>query len=291
MRLTYQGKEPQPILQRGLEMSTAKARKAKQTTIPEMTGTQFLGEIVTFNARSKNILTKDVIERALLSEGLDNSLAKDLLPRHAFARACREMSDNRIISVLKEENNHITFQFTKQFLDSSQEEWKYAKEALLILNKTTGEIECKANPQLETVAKEKLAKSLVERTTNDITRIVQKLYETNSDLFSLRDQGGVYFVPEQHKLFNDKVQGFLTHIGGSMLRFPIPKNTLHGDHAVKDAVGSGLQEMIQELNTCIQGFTLNTRGDTLENTMKRIKGTQSKIEAYAEYLGSKQKLL
>ena len=76
-------------------------------------GTKLLGEILTWSCSGVKIRLTDLVE-ALRDAGLDEGVARELAPRHAFSRACKKLSEARIIRPVAEDAHHITFQFTKE---------------------------------------------------------------------------------------------------------------------------------------------------------------------------------
>ena len=259
-----------------------KTRSRKAAAVKDqLAGLTLLGEIITWNARSDSSHTHTDVVKALDTASLDTDIARELLPRHAFARACRKMQDDRLIEAVNETGDVIVFQVTRKFL--AQEELHYQRETFLRLNKTTGKIECD-DAQLASRMQERLDLATEERTTNDITKIVQRLFDVNADLFPIRDQGGVYFVPAEHSAFVVCIENFLTALGGVVGRWPVPAGTQHGNTSVQDTIGGAMSALIQEHNQAVAAFTLHTRPDTIEAAAEKIKATRVKIEAYANYL-------
>lgn len=243
-------------------------------------GQKLLGEIVTWSATGITIDHVDLID-ALREYDLDEKVARQLAPRHAFSRACKKLSEDRIIRQVSEDDQSITFQFTRE--EREEDRFAYALETILTLNKTTGEVQCDL-PGLATLAQEELDRCISLRNGGDITRIVQKLFEQRTDLFPIRPQGGAYFVVQEHTDFCDRIEKFLSRLNARMHRFPIPAGTPHGDRSVKASVASGLEALIAEHHDAIKGFGEDTRASTLERAADRIRLTRHKIEAYACYL-------
>ena len=98
---------------------------------------------------------------------------------------------------------------------------------MLKLEKQTGSVTCDL-PGLATLAQEELDRCIAVRTGSDVTRIVQRLFEKQADLFAIRPQGGAYFVPIAHAAFVERVQGFLGRVNGRLLRFPGPGRNSRG---------------------------------------------------------------
>ena len=251
---------------------------------PVATGTQLLGEVISWTC-SGVAVTHAALLAALKDAGLDEGVARELAPRHAFTRACKKLSDQRIIRQVGEDEATVRFQFTHE--SRAGDKFEYELETMLTLDKRTGTVTCDL-PGLATLAQERLDHALDARTGSDVTRVIQKLFDRHADLFAIRPQGGCYFVPQRHGEFVDKVQLFLGRINGQLLRFPIQAGTTEGNRSVKEAVASGLAALIAEHRQAIESFGEDTRDDTLTRAAERIRKTQFKISAYAEYLAEEK---
>ena len=245
---------------------------------------KMLGEIITWKIQGVAISHADLLS-GLMASDLDCDVAKELAPRNAFARACSKLDSERIIRKIAEDHATITFQFTREANEGGK--FHYYFESLLFLNKYSGGITSE-NLELEQLAKEEFGRCMAARTANDVTRLVQRLFERHADLFSIRDQGGVYFVPEEHHDFIAKVERFVRNIGGSLQRFPIPAGSPQGDRAVQEAVAHGLQAIIDEHLQAVQKFGEDTRPDTLRRAEEKVRATKLKIEGYSFYLDKKR---
>src|SRR5262249_43472245 len=143
-------------------------------------------------------------------------------------------------------------------------------------------------PGLAALAQGALDECLAARTGADVTRVIQRLFERQADLFPIRERGGCYFVPREHTPFLDRVDGFVRRLNGSLRRFPVPAGTPHGDRSVQEAVAAGLAALIAEHQAAVAGFGADTRPDTLERAAERIRLTRHKIQAYACYLAEEK---
>jgi hypothetical protein len=256
-------------------------RNGPFTVLPDQ---KLLGEIITWSCGGVTIRHFDLIE-ALRAAELEEGVARELAPRHAFSRACRKLSEARIIRQVGEDTRTICFQFTAEHRE--EDRYTYELETLLTLNKETGKVSCDL-AGLATLAQEELDRCIKARTGADVTRIIQRLFEKKADLFPIREKGGCYFAPQEHVEFVDKVQTFVGRINGKMSRFPIPAGTPHGDRSVKEAVADGLASLIAEHETAIASFGNDTRESTLKRAAERIKVTRHKIETYACYLADEK---
>ena len=147
---------------------------------------------------------------------------------------------------------------------------------------------CPENRELEQKAREMLEKVAGVRSGSDLSRLVQKLFESRADLFSINPRKGVaYFVPVAHREFADQVQQFFRECGGTLERFPVPDDG-EGNSSVATAIDYGLAEMGKELEDSIREWDDTTRESTKKKAEKRIEELRFKHQCYAEYLGAKQ---
>jgi hypothetical protein len=255
--------------------------------VPVCTGTRLLGEVIAWACPGVSV-THPALVAALEAAGLDPGVARELAPRHAFSRACRRLSEQRIIRPVGEDAATVRFQFTQESREGDR--YEYRLETTLTLDKQTGAVTCEL-PGLATLAQEELDRCIAARTGGDITRVVQRLFERQADLFPIRPQGGCYFTPACHAAFVDKIQDFLNRVGGRLLRFPVPAGTGEGDRSVTRAVADGLAAVVAEHRAAVEQFGTDTRDDTLRRAAERIRATKFKLAAYAEYLaGEKDRL-
>ena len=253
---------------------------AAAAPFPLPVGTTLLGEVISWTC-SGVAVTHPALLAAPRDAGLDEGVARELAPRHAFTRACRKLCDRRIIRQVGEDEATVTFQFTAESRDGDR--FEYALETMLTLDKRTGAVTCDL-PGLATLAQEELDRATDARTGADVTRVIQKLFERHADLFPVRPQGGVYFVPDRHGAFVDKVQVMLGRLNGQILRFPVPRGLPEGDRSVKESVAAGLAALVDEHRKAVAAFGADTREDTLRRAAERIRAAQFKVAAYAEYL-------
>lgn len=247
-------------------------------------GTKLLGEVIAWTCPGAAVRNADLVA-ALADAGLDPGVARELLPRHAFARACKKLARDRIIRPVAEDESTITFQFTQE--SRKGDHFEYALETMLALEKATGRVRC-GLPGLATLAQELVDRAIDARTGTDVTRCVRRLFDRHADLFPVRERGSVYFVPQAHAGFVGKVQRFLGLVNGRLARFPVPDGTPHGDKSVRDAVAAGLAALIADHKAAVESFGADTRRDTLERAAERVKQVRHKLSAYAEYLADER---
>ncbi len=249
---------------------------------------KLLGECVSWclreNRGTTNTYNQTVL--ALQQAGLDDKIAKKLLPTQAFSRACNRLKSERLIDVIRDDKDDILFQFSRRQLaddlTDGNKMMSYPVETKVLLNKTTGDLTCKDAGVLEE-AKKQLDRCLEERTTSDISTIVTRLFEAHGDLIPIGV--GVFFVPQEHVVFTDKIHSFLKLLNRKMTRFPVPAGTPNGDKSVQEAMADHFKGMMEDLRDTVKGFSLSTRQGTVEGVAEKYNTINTKIEAYEAYLG------
>lgn len=118
--------------------------------VPVSAGTRLLGEVIAWACPGVSATHSDLV-RAIEDAGLDPGVARELAPRHAFSRACKRLSDQRIIRPVSEDAATVRFQFTQESRDGDK--FEYTLETMLTLDKQTGAVSCELSG-LATMAQE-----------------------------------------------------------------------------------------------------------------------------------------
>lgn len=247
-------------------------------------GAETLGEILTWGVDSiTTTITYQTIQASLQKAGMSSSFARELCPRYAFSRACKELEESRIIRQISEDKRYIKFQFTKEALNQQTELLEYSLECTLTLSKKTGQIMCN-DAAIADVARKLVKQKQEERTASDVSNIVQRMFAKHADLFPVREKGGCYFVPKMHLEFVEKVETFLLALGGHINRFPILAGAARGNVSVKNVVTAGLISMVEDHRKAIQRLGSSTQDSTFNTRYEAIEATRLKAECYAEFL-------
>jgi hypothetical protein len=241
-----------------------------------------LGTIVTWRVPSSVSLGK--LRQALTDSGLGETLAADMHPRHALSRAFREMKERRIIRPLRREGDLLYFQFTAEYFDES--EITYSKEAELTLNLETAAVESTVEEIAER-ARILLAEHLGKRLTSDLTRLVQRIYESKrADLIPIREQGGAYFVPDMHRALVDSTRQLLDAIGGKLRSFDVRLGSSDTSASVADSLSDYLTDLIKEFRNSCEDINNETGKRSVEARHARIAELRRKLECYGGLLST-----
>ena len=178
-----------------------------------------IGHICWWNVHNVNIVHDQLIN-VLKSCGIDEKFARVHNFRAAFIRSLRELQENRIIRLVEETPGAMFYQFTAETrVDGEEKELQYDREDLITIDKVHYR---KTKNIAESITAERqdirqrlidLFADKVERYhSSDITRLIQRVFAEKADIVSLREQGGVYYVPSQFYNILQAVSQFVNSV-------------------------------------------------------------------------------
>ncbi len=232
----------------------------------------------------------ELLRKSLEDCGFDPKLARDMIARDAFARAAREMSDARVIDKVGEDETTVSFQFTKKWMEA--QEFKFDKEFVLTVHKETGTV-TGGTPELAKTAFDLLVQHQGKRNTSDVSNLIQKIFESaGGDLIPLREQGGVYFVPDSHKDLVDAIRKLLKDIGGYLSSFDIRFGSTDTQDSVAEAMTNHLSDLIfqfrescREIKPDSAEWLVDRRKGTIKSIKDKLECYHGLLQGYSERLG------
>jgi hypothetical protein len=225
------------------------------------------------------------IRAALAAAGLDEKALRAMHKRHAFLRALADFKKSRLVRPLADTADALVFQFTRE--EKAGDTLEYTFDDKVRLDKLTGAITA-ADPELAARAKALFDRADGGRTGADISRLVQRLFQEQGDLFAIRKRGGFYYVPAARVDFVDKVQRFLEELGGGMGRLPVTSGTAQGDATTRDAIADGMARLLADYRAKVAEYTSDTRPAALERSRRELDELEFKVECYAVHLDDRR---
>lgn len=267
---------------------TAREGRSKSEVRDALAGLPLVGELVTWDSAPT---TRDRLLAALKAAGLPEEAAQGVTAQSAFARAARAVEESKEVELVKDHGDELVYQVTAKVkvpgTDGEDEEIDYRRETFVRLHKATGRVTSKRKAVAEWF-QGRLDAALEARTASDVTQTVQRLFHTaDVDLLPWRKAGGAYLVFADHLPFVDQVDLFLTRVGGTLNRLPVPKGSPKAEKAVGNVVKEAVAELLAEHRLAIDGLDVNSRRTSVEAAAARIKETRVKVEAYRHYLAEK----
>lgn len=224
------------------------------------------------------------LRAAIVDCGFDAKYAREMLPRDAFSRAARELSDQRIIRRIDEDADEVHFQFTREWLSAN--EFLYAKECDMYVNKVTGAVRSD-DYELAERAHELLLSHQAKRKKSDITRLIQRIFkDRKGDLVPLTDNGGAYFVPECHDQIVKQVADLLNAIGGKLKPRLISANDKDTDESVAQDMADHMLSLIDDFRASCKNFCSETSDRVRQNRLDELLELRDKLKGYDGLLSS-----
>lgn len=242
-----------------------------------------LGQIVAW--RVPQSVSIDRLRSALSAAGLDPDLAGDLHPQHVLARALRDMRAGRVIARLQRvDADRVRFQLTREHVGADGA--TYWREAVVELDLRTQAVTAD-DPDIEEQAHRLVAEHAAKRLTTDVSRMIQRIYDTHcAELVPIREQGGAYFVPQQHQALVDATRTLLAQIGGRLQSFAVRLGCADTAESVASALADHLTGMVTELREQCASVTADSRADVIERRMARIAELRRRLDCYRGILGA-----
>lgn len=243
------------------------------------------GEIIAWDLTGMKVRYSD-LSHALSVAGFDPSVNRSMLPQNAFRRACKILAEKRLIRRVDEDDTGIKFQFTAERHEGDG--LAYDREAVLTIDKTTGEI-IADGADLAERARIAIDEQMGIRSASDVSRIIHKLCETQNDrsvdLVPI-GKNGTFWTRPGAKPFVDQVEMLIDQLNGSMTRLPIalPAPNTTASRNIKEAVADKIGSLIAELNETVEEFGEDARNKSLESAAEKVKLIKFKAESYSEYL-------
>ncbi len=249
------------------------------TTVPHIP--LGLGEIVSWQP-PKVVRFLD-LKAALGVAGLDEALAREMLPRNAFSRAAKSLAEHRIIRQVSEDEKQIIFQFTQEHLSDGKYEYSY--ETKLYLGKENGSVVCPDHPELAPLAMQLIQNEMEVRKTMDVSRLIQRIFDQHSaDLVPIRSQGGVYFVVESQQELIESVDVLLKTIGGHLRRFRITPDSATTAQSVARSMHEYMLTLLSDFEKTCGDINRDSAPHVLQRRALRVIELRGKLDANKDLL-------
>ncbi len=262
--------------------ATAPTTNGFPATVP---GTKLLGEVISWTCPGIAVRHADVIA-ALRDAGLDESVARVLLPRHAFSRACKKLREPH--HPPRRRGRRRTSRSSSPTRVGPGDTYEYTLET--DAHPPQGDREGGVRHPRPGDARPGTC-STGRSTTGrgrDVTRLIQRLFDRQADLFPSGKPGGVYFVPQAYAAFVDRVQSSSAGSTAAWPAFPSRRARRTATGRSRTPSPTGLARLIAEHREAVAGFGDDTRRDTLDRAAERIRLTRHKLESYSELLAEEK---
>jgi len=256
-----------------------------------------LGYVAWWNVRGVKI-NRTVFRDILNGLGLDgNKYARPHNYRSTFIRCLKGMEEKRIIRPVKEDQDRMIYQFTAETLveDGDTPHLEYTQELQVEIDKSIyfAELEFGQALKCDSSIRQQLIEAFNEEresyNSSDITRYVQKIFNEEADIVSLRPQGAVYFVPAEYESIVTKVGQAMEAIPGDAQFdfFPVPDvksaRTMVG-RGVNSEIAAEFAKMDREIQE-VKAGTKEVTDKWVEHRKEVVQELKARIQMYSDVLG------
>lgn len=248
------------------------------------------GEIVTWNIRDAYV-NREKLRAALDAAGLQDIHVKETEAATALRRAINQAVDDGMIRKIGEDEKRVSFAIVTEEASLGTMQWKGKQREAVVLDKTTNELAFTGVSKEAREVRERfehLSGVLLAAEVGGI--VVRVMREINA--ISLRDTGGVYFVPAAGKERLDAVEGAITSSMNSGGQFNMTRlRVVAGERESQDLatllrsqVVSDVEGIVGEAKALLTDLAA-VRPSTFSNRVDTLRGLYKRLTSYEALLG------
>jgi hypothetical protein len=179
-------------------------------TTANTTSTATVGQIVTWTIR--NCFVERIALLAALEKVGIKAHVKETRPSTYLRRAIAQAYTDKVIRKIGEDERSIAYALVNETKNLQLNSYTGRTEEAIKLHKQSGEIEFAHNSGQLRVIREAIHKNQGGLLSAEIGAVCKYVVTTMCDGISLRDTGGVYFVPESRMELLDKLEQALATV-------------------------------------------------------------------------------
>jgi len=251
-------------------------------------GGQHLGDIVYWTLAEARI-TRTELENVWSAA----QLAPQFLPdpptaEKALKAAVREAAvgqPNRLIRLGKEDENEVVFAIIAESRDNAGNVHHH-QEARVVLDRKAESVSCDTlGHDLAAVIAARFGEFRSTHTPDDIRRAMMKALDSCAAI-TLRDHGGVYWVPAPYAETVRRLQGAIEKIGSSRVYLLPVHASDDANRTLGDAAKVAIEDELAALKTEVEGFLAQPpeRVSTLVRRLDAFEGLKARAELYRQVL-------
>lgn len=251
-------------------------------------GGQHLGDLIWWT------LAEARIDRSTLEKiWSDAQLTPEYLPdaptaEKAFKTAARDAAlgqSDRLVRVGKEDGTEIVFAVVREtkHVDGSI---SYQQETRVVLDRNSETLSSDVpGHDLAGVISSRFAELRSTHTPDDVRRAMMNVLASCATI-SLRDHGGVYWVPSPHAHLVRQLQAAIENVGSSRVYLLPVHASADANKTLGEAAVAALLAELNALKTEVEGFTASppARSSTLFHRLDAFEELRGRAELYKQVL-------
>lgn len=243
------------------------------------------GEIVCWNVRA--FVSRQCMVDALKREKIPVRVPK-VTPATFLRRAIHECTSSGIIRIIGETAEEVSYAIVDEDLNLSSRKWEGRQKIAVVLNKQTGDIEFTRDTPLAQQIRIAVHEQEGGLTATEIGKTIQTVITQKAEAISLRETGGVYFVPQEHHKIIDRLERAFVRVA---VEFPRAKVRIYRlpvsptvrasqdiSSLIHDVLDRGAETIVQE---AIDASAMSSvRPCTFENRVSKLDQLIEKANTY-----------
>lgn len=220
-------------------------------------------------------------------------LAKELLPEpptaekalRLAARTCQVGQAEHLIRLAKDEGDELVYAVVREHKPGDGT-LTHSQEARVGLNRVAGSLSTDAPAHSIVRAMEEAFQThLAVHTADDVRRMLVRTLRSFAAV-TLREGGGVYWVPRTYAAELRRLEGAVAKLGSSQVSLVPVHHTAQGSQTLGEVARGSIEAELAALKEEIQAFEADPpdRPSTLERRLETFKGVRSRAQLYRDIL-------
>jgi hypothetical protein len=224
------------------------------------------------------------VREALTRSGLSPETARDLAKRNSAIRAFRHMAENdEVLNRVSEDDSRIVYQLDSKFIAETRLTFAYSGQVWF--DKNSEELGA-TTPELLALASTRFDAYCDQYMPSDVMRLTMRIFAEHRGILSMRESGGVYFVPSSLEWLAGKVQMFAKDVGMRLVITPTG-----GENGVREHVLENLVARVRGEIESMQAEIGQKSDDDVTpriaaNRLESLVGQINRIKTFAKSLGA-----
>ncbi len=255
-------------------------------------GGEHLGDVTYWTLANADV-PRPILEAKWAMAGLNKDLLpEEQTPEKALRLAVKAASlgmKGRMIKNTMENKTMLVFAVVKDIVDEKGN-YDSSQETLIVLDKAATPPTVTAGDPTNTTAMAVLAeysKFINAHTSRDIAATIVKTLKSFKAI-TLRDTGGIYWVPRTQAENLRRLQGAVEGLGGSRVYLLPVHETAEASSALGAAASGSIEVELASLREEIEGFMADPEGgpraDTLERRLQAFEELRGRASLYQSIL-------
>lgn len=224
---------------------------------------------------------------SLVKAGIDPSIARKTLPRNAFIRAMKTISKgakDQFHKKLAERDDLMAMAVVGMNVDDSTEDFdaQFKTPTKAVYDKDQKSIKVKGE---HSEAVQKMYEAFQERyTATQFRSVILRYVKRECDGVTVRDGGGVYFIPEKNAATLEKLQVLMDQFPACTLELIPIVDTQQARKSMWRATIGEIKSNIKKLQEDFSGLDDEIKERSLDIRLEKYKALREKVEMYEDVL-------